>query len=96
MEKLIHLVYSIYFMLTPSLPRIACILYIVFLCFLVEKKGSNVSVVCVQNETNTCSATFEIETFACPNDGEAYRIETSVTRSVFCLGEILISVLIWV
>ncbi|XP_046370988.2 uncharacterized protein LOC124145316 [Haliotis rufescens] len=51
-----------------------------------EKRRSNVSVVCVQNETHTCSTTFEIETRACPNDGEAYRIETNVARSVFCLA----------
>ncbi|XP_071086302.1 matrilin-4-like [Haliotis cracherodii] len=51
-----------------------------------EKKAHNVSVVCVQNETEPCSATFEIETLTCDSEGDVYRIETNISGSVLCFA----------
>ncbi|XP_046580576.1 protein eyes shut-like [Haliotis rubra] len=50
------------------------------------KRGSNVSVACVQNETDTCSTEYELETLRCNNAFEIYKIETNVKRSVVCLA----------
>ncbi|XP_067668177.1 matrilin-2-like [Haliotis asinina] len=48
-----------------------------------EKQG-NTSVVCIQNETNTCFKEMEIESNECWGHTEVYKLKTDVAGSAFC------------